>query len=121
MRQMLIEELRDRLQAERIALQDGLAEDASAAATVQLDQTRQGRLSRMDAMQQQAMALAGQASCRRRIAEIDAALNRIEDGSFGVCEDCAESISQARLVAQPEVRLCISCKARNESQPQRPM
>jgi len=79
------------------------------AAVVQLDQTKVGRLSRMDALQAQAMA---QASGERRAAqlrEIDAALRRIEDGSYGECERCEKPINPRRLDADPTARLCIDC------------
>jgi len=79
------------------------------AAVVQLDQTKVGRLSRMDALQAQAMA---QASGERRavqLREIDAALRRIEDGSYGECERCEKPINPRRLDADPTARLCIDC------------
>ncbi len=46
--------------------------------------------------------------------KIQKALERIEDGSFGVCEDCGESISVKRLEARPETTLCIRCKEDQE-------
>jgi DnaK suppressor protein len=100
-------ELRDEL--ERLA-ETG---DASAA-VVELDQARVGRLSRMDAMQAQAMA---QASGERRAAmlrEIGAALRRIELGEFGFCEECGEPINPKRLEIDPTSRLCISCASAAE-------
>lgn len=51
---------------------------------------------------------------RRLISKIQAALKRIEDGVYGVCEECGEDISIARLKARPVTRLCINCKARQE-------
>ena len=84
------------------------------AAIVQLDQTKVGRLSRMDALQAQAMA---QASGERRAAqlrEIDAALRRIDDGSYGDCERCEEPINPRRLDADPTARLCIDCASSTE-------
>lgn len=51
---------------------------------------------------------------RRLISKIRAALQRIEDGTYGVCEECGEDISLARLKARPVTRLCINCKARQE-------
>ncbi len=51
---------------------------------------------------------------RRLIRKIQAALQRIEDGTYGVCEECGEDISLARLKARPVTRLCIHCKARQE-------
>ncbi|MBD5642010.1 MAG: RNA polymerase-binding protein DksA, partial [Desulfovibrio sp.] len=51
---------------------------------------------------------------RRLIRKIQGALQRIEDGTYGVCEECGEDISLARLKARPVTRLCIHCKARQE-------
>lgn len=80
-----------------------------ASGTVELDQTRTGRLSRMDALQGQAMARAGQARAELELRKITAALQRIEDGSFGECYECGEEIAVARLQANPTVTLCIKC------------
>ena len=46
--------------------------------------------------------------------KITKALNKIEDGSFGVCEECEEEISLKRLEARPETNLCIRCKEDQE-------
>ena len=46
--------------------------------------------------------------------EIQKALTKIEDGSFGVCEECSEEISVKRLEARPETTLCIKCKEDQE-------
>jgi DnaK suppressor protein len=84
------------------------------AAVVQLDQTKVGRLSRMDALQAQAMA---QASGERRavqLREIDAALKRIDDDSYGDCERCERPINPRRLDADPTARLCIDCASSAE-------
>ena len=84
------------------------------AAIVQLDQTKVGRLSRMDALQAQAMA---QASGERRAAqlrEIDAAMRRIDDGNYGDCERCEAPINPRRLDADPTARLCIDCASNAE-------
>ncbi len=51
---------------------------------------------------------------RRLIRKIQAALQRIEDGSFGTCEECGEDISVPRLKARPVTRLCIDCKSKQE-------
>jgi DnaK suppressor protein len=92
-----------------------LAETGAAAAqTVELDQTAVGRLSRMDAMQAQAMA---QASNQRRAAtlrNIEAALKRIELGDYGVCSECDEYIRPARLEFDPTATLCIACASKLE-------
>lgn len=77
--------------------------------TVTLDQQSVGRLSRMDAMQRQAMA---QALARRRAGRrrrILAALRRIEEDEFGYCQDCGDDIASGRLELDPTVSLCLSC------------
>ncbi|MDE7065060.1 MAG: TraR/DksA C4-type zinc finger protein, partial [Desulfovibrionaceae bacterium] len=51
---------------------------------------------------------------RRLIRKIQAALQRIEDGSYGLCEECGEEIGVARLKARPVTRLCINCKSKQE-------
>lgn len=55
---------------------------------------------------------------RRLIRKIQAALQRIDDGTYGICEECGEDISLARLKARPVTRLCINCKARQEEDEQ---
>ncbi|WP_425045407.1 TraR/DksA family transcriptional regulator [Primorskyibacter sp. S87] len=88
------------------------AEDSAgkdSQAIVDLDQTRVGRLSRMDALQHQAMA---QASARRRAAErirLQAALNRLESDEFGYCADCGEEIPPDRLAIDPALSRCAEC------------
>ena len=77
--------------------------------TVVLDQQSVGRLSRMDAMQRQAMAQATQRRRNARIARLAAALQRIEEGEFGFCQDCGEDIEAARLELDPTVPTCVSC------------
>lgn len=85
-----------------------------SGATVELDQTRTGRLSRMDALQVQAMAQAGQARAQAELQRINAALRRVADGTFGECIDCGEFIPPARLEANPAATLCVTCAAARE-------
>lgn len=85
---------------------------AGARGTVTLDQQSVGRLSRMDAMQQQAMA---QATERQRTAElvrIEQALKRINEEEYGYCENCGDEIAKKRLAIDPTANLCIRCAAR---------
>ena len=100
-------ELRDKL--------ENLAAVADEAAeVVQLDQSKVGRFSRMDAIQAQAMA---QESVRRReemLRNIAAALQRIEDGDYGLCRNCDEPINPRRLEADPTALYCIDCASRLE-------
>jgi len=48
--------------------------------------------------------------------KIDLALSRVDEGTFGICEDCGESIEIKRLVARPVTTLCIDCKSRQEEE-----
>jgi len=81
----------------------------AAAETVVLDQTRQGRLSRMDAMQQQEMSKASNARRKTKLKLIDAAILRIENNEFGLCLECDEDINPKRLEHNPTSLLCIAC------------
>ncbi len=51
---------------------------------------------------------------RKLIKKIKEALQRIEDGTFGICEECGEEISEERLMARPVTTLCIKCKEKQE-------
>ncbi|MGM0430813.1 MAG: TraR/DksA family transcriptional regulator [Pseudomonadota bacterium] len=88
------------------------SEEASKDDTkpVELDQQSIGRLSRMDAMQQQQMY---QEQARRRkvhLQKIEGALRRIESGEFGECFVCGEDISLKRLQFDPAQTRCIDCQ-----------
>ena len=94
-----------------------VAEQASAAestAPVELDQARMGRLSRMDSMQQQAMALE---QARRRdvqLKRVDGAFGRIEKGTYGQCVTCSSSIEPQRMEFDPTVFFCRTCASKAE-------
>lgn len=106
--------LRERLLALRDDLQAAGRTAAGSAAIVELDQSKVGRLSRMDALRAQAMA---QASGNRRDAilrDIAAALRRIDDGDYGNCLECEEPINRKRLDFDPTVTLCIDCATKIE-------
>lgn len=85
-----------------------------AAATVELDQSRVGRLSRMDAMQAQAMSQDGRRRREAKLRGVARALRRIEDDDFGWCEDCGEAIHARRLMADPTATLCVACATERE-------
>lgn len=87
------------------------ASEATAAdrKPVELDQQSVGRLSRMDALQNQAMAAGTEARRAARVRMLAAALERIEAGEFGFCEDCGEFIGNPRLDLDPAAARCISC------------
>lgn len=76
---------------------------------MQLDQQSVGRLSRMDALQVQAMAKAEQVRRDTRLQRVNAALKRLDDDIFGECVRCGEIIDDKRLDADPAATLCIAC------------
>ena len=51
---------------------------------------------------------------REKISEIDEALKKIEDGSYGICEECEADIPKQRLLIVPFARLCVNCKSKLE-------
>lgn len=82
---------------------------AGSRAAVTLDQTSVGRVSRIDALQAQQMALASERQRQDELRRIEAALARIEDGSFGICAKCGEDIAPKRLAFDPALTTCIDC------------
>jgi DnaK suppressor protein len=104
-----VERFEAMLKKELRELDEVLAETAKDTAPVELDQQSVGRLSRMDAMQVQAMALETRRRREDRRIRIRQALQRIEDGKFGDCLKCGEPIAERRLEADPTYRLCINC------------
>jgi DnaK suppressor protein len=105
----LVRRCEERLHAELETLAADGDLGAEERATVVLDQQAVGRLSRMDAMQRQAMAEARARRIVARRARIEAALGRIRDGEFGWCAECGEEIAEARLNLDPAVPTCIRC------------
>ena len=87
--------------------------DISAASrdAVMLDQQSVGRLSRMDAMQQQAMNKATEQKRQLDIIRIEAAQRRIRDGDYGYCEECGNVIPDGRLAIDPMAERCVACAA----------
>jgi len=85
-----------------------------AARTVELDQARVGRLSRMDALQAQAMSLESKRRRETHLQKINAALGRIDDGGYGRCFDCDQAIARQRLEFDPAATRCIQCAEKIE-------
>lgn len=106
LRKLLLEKQQDLLAVRESGTQ--------AAGTVTLDQTSVGRLSRMDALQSQAMLQEAVRRREQRLQEIAAALQRIESGDYGYCELCDEEIAEKRLEINPTARYCIACSSRLE-------
>ncbi len=82
---------------------------SDARETVELDQQSVGRLSRMDAMQHQAMADALERTRKIDLQRIDLAEQRIRDGEYGYCANCGEEIPAGRLAIDPMAERCVKC------------
>lgn len=107
-------ELHQALLTLRTKLQQLLENSNDAAQPVSLDEPI-GRLSRMDAMQQQSMVQANRRTSQTRLTRIEAALRRHANEEYGLCMGCEEEIGYARLKAQPEAPFCINCQSKRET------
>ena len=105
---MTEQEIRKTLLAKKQEVTDLLNANAEDAAPVELDQSQQGRLSRMDAIQQQAMAAETQRRRQRDVHLLDAALKRLDEGEYGYCVNCGEAIGTERLALDPATPFCIA-------------
>lgn len=98
-----------KLEALRADLLASLEGDNDQTGTVQLDQQMMGRLSRMDALQGQQMALEAERRRKRQLVAVEHALRRIADEEYGECFDCGDTIDPKRLEFDPTVTRCIQC------------
>ncbi|QPC43790.1 TraR/DksA C4-type zinc finger protein [Kaustia mangrovi] len=103
-----------RIEAELAGLEAESEAGSADRQPVALDQQSVGRLSRMDAMQVQAMAMAAERRRQARIHKLRKALSRIADGEYGYCETCGEAIAAGRLDVDPTAAQCIHCTRLNE-------
>ena len=103
-----IERLRDKLEDLAREIDQYLQESEASAAAVEPDKGL-GRLSRMEAMQDQQMVLELRRRKKRQKLEVQNALARIDDGKYGNCIFCGKEIAFDRLEAFPEVQTCVSC------------
>jgi len=108
-------EWRERLLTLRAELESIAETGDESAAVVELDQSKVGRLSRMDAMQAQSMAKATGQRREATLRRITAALMRIDDDEFGFCLQCDEPINPKRLEFDPTATLCIACASQAEN------
>ncbi|AKO52580.1 molecular chaperone DnaK [Marinobacter psychrophilus] len=104
-----LEKFRKLLLAQRDDLRSTSEVRDESSATVHLDQQSVGRLSRMDALQSQALAQAGKVRADRQLRLIEAALLRIDNDEYGDCRECGEPINPKRLEVDPTSLYCIHC------------
>lgn len=102
------------IEAKLAEVAHGIAVADTNAGTVMLDQSSVGRLSRMDAMQQQAMASGLRASLQREELRLKAAHNRLDNGTFGICCQCGADIAVPRLESDPGTPFCAACQEERE-------
>ena len=96
------------LTALKSELQSEIDQSAAESSPVQLDGTM-GRISRMDAMQVQQLALEVKRQRLERLKQVDGAFLRVKKGRFGLCARCNNPISFPRLDAVPDTVFCLPC------------
>ena len=105
--------IEQRLRARREELLRLTAAHEEESDPVELDQSSVGRLTRLDALQGQAMAAEVERRREREVARIDSALERIAGDEYGYCVSCGEPIAPRRLELDPATPLCLSCAERS--------
>jgi DnaK suppressor protein len=105
----LLEELRSELEHQLRRLERSMATTDEASRPVELDQQAVGRLSRMDSLQNQHLTRNLQERERVRYAALVAALERMEEGTYGRCTECGKGIQPGRLIIYPETERCTAC------------
>lgn len=104
-----INNFKEKLTALQKDLNEDITRSKESTKPVKLDQQAVGRVSRIDAIQQQQMQSASLERLKNRILAVERALSKIESKEYGLCLKCEEQIAKKRLLAQPEASLCIRC------------
>jgi len=108
MDQPTLERFKKQLEQLKAELKAAVESKADATAPVALD-TSIGRLSRMDAIQSQQMALGLKTRQQQQLLRVQNALKAVADGSYGLCRRCKGPIALERLEAQPDAGFCVTC------------
>lgn len=111
-----IKTLHQKLLNQRESLVELLTINKDTSQPVQLDQQALGRVSRIDAIQQQKMASANRNAQETTLKLTTKALRRIDEEDYGYCEQCDNLIRYERLLIKPETRFCIQCQSATEAQ-----
>jgi DnaK suppressor protein len=109
-----LRELGERLRTSADEIEAVLASSKDSERPVDLEEPI-GRISRMDAIQQQKMATANRRRLEGRLLAIRAAMVRHESGAYGDCALCDDPIGFGRLCARPETPLCMPCQTEREA------
>ena len=100
---------RDRLLDMRPSIEEMLRQSAGER-PVEASGSSIGRLSRMDAIQVQAMAQMGRRQLETKLLRVAAALKVMDEGTYGICRECREPVGVKRLEALPEAPFCVPCQ-----------
>ena len=115
---MINSRLRNKIKKRLLELEAGLLESIENAKQsskpVKLDQQSIGRVSRIDAIQQQQISLSALQRQERQLNQVKQALQKIDDKDFGYCRMCEELIKETRLLARPEHNICLACTKSGE-------
>ena len=111
-----LSELEKTLNSLKRQLEEQLGINQESSGTVTLDQSRVGRLSRVDALQQQQMAISTRHHNKERLRLVHRALADLSAGEYGYCAKCDEEIAYQRLLAKPESKFCITCQQSIDAQ-----
>lgn len=102
------QEIKEQIQRQLQELRQEIASMEERVQTVDLDQPI-GRLSRMDSLANQGIAMSSLNKARARLTRLEMALNEVDGEEFGFCRECGEEIALQRIRALPESTLCIHC------------
>jgi DnaK suppressor protein len=109
MNEALHNEFLQRLQDLKAELEDRETHNLDALNTVELDQNRVGRLSRMDALQNQQMAQEAERRRVLKLQQVAGAMRRLDQGDYGLCFVCDDDIAIERLRFDPTLTRCVGC------------
>lgn len=109
-----VEELLSELHRLREDLKRQIDRSHDGVQPVSLDEPI-GRLTRMDAIQQQKMTMATRRETEIRSLQVESALLRHKAGDYGFCVECEEPVGFPRLKVKPEAASCIACQSRREA------
>lgn len=104
-----IDELRADLDRQLRRLERSMKVTEAAMEPVKLDQTAVGRLSRIDTLQNQGLTRNLQEREQVKLAHIQEAFRRMEEGTYGLCVSCGGEIPFGRLYVMPEAPTCAIC------------
>jgi DnaK suppressor protein len=102
------QQIRQRIETRMEELKITIAQLEETSKPVSLDQPI-GRLSRMDAIANQAISGQRLTDSKRTLMRLERALDKVDDEHFGVCAECGEDIAIGRLLVMPESTLCVDC------------